>query len=65
MYEAHLPLLDRSTNLPPRWPEFRPMGDCLLWAVTWKYTITEVAHILGRFIELLSLCIKFDKNGLG
>jgi hypothetical protein len=43
------------------WPNFRPMGNCLLWAVFW--IIAEVAKtFLGSFVPRSGLCINFDKK---
>jgi hypothetical protein len=47
----------------PDWSNFRPMGGCLLWAVTWK--LEKQPTFLGHFIQLLSLCYNFFKIGFG
>jgi hypothetical protein len=43
--------------------KFRPMGDCLLWAVFLK--IAKITYIFGYFFRRLRLCINNDKNVWG
>jgi hypothetical protein len=47
----------------PYWANFRPMGDCLFCAVTWK--LQKHPTFLGYFIPRLSFWINFDKKWVG
>jgi hypothetical protein len=46
----------------PDWANFRSLGDCFVWTVSWK--LQTLPAFLGQSFPQLRLHINFGKNGL-